>query len=68
MVSIEKPENWKKLDLSIERSNFIKKLDEVREIRNDVMHFDPEGITHQQKETLVNVANFLTQLITIKKL
>tara|TARA_B100001146_G_C16111786_1_gene403973 strand:- start:70 stop:1059 length:990 start_codon:yes stop_codon:yes gene_type:complete len=65
---IEKPENWKKLDLSIERSNFIKKLDEVREIRNDVMHFDPEGITHQQKETLVNVANFLTQLITIKKL
>lgn len=65
---IEKPESWEKLDLSIDRSNFIKKLDEVREIRNDVMHFDPEGITAQQKETLVNMANFLTRIITIKKL
>ncbi|MDO6803198.1 CBS domain-containing protein [Wenyingzhuangia sp. 1_MG-2023] len=65
---IEKPESWDKLDLSIDRSNFIKKLDEVREIRNDVMHFDPEGITNQQKETLTNMANFLTRLVAIKKL
>lgn len=65
---IEKQDNWEKLDLSIDRSNFIKKLDEVREIRNDVMHFDPEGITNQQKETLINMANFLTRLVAIKKL
>lgn len=65
---IEKPENWEKLDLTIHRQGFIKKLDEVREIRNDVMHFDPEGITNTQKETLNNMASFLTDLVRIKKL
>ncbi len=27
------------------------------------MHFDPEGITYEQREDLVNMANFLTELI-----
>lgn len=59
---IEKPENWTKLDLSIERSTFIKQLDTVREIRNDIMHFDPEGITTEQKEVLTNMARFLMEI------
>lgn len=36
---IENPENWDRLNLSIERSHFIHHMDKVREIRNDVMHF-----------------------------
>ncbi|MEP3494493.1 MAG: CBS domain-containing protein [Flavobacteriaceae bacterium] len=59
---IEKPENWTKLDLSIERNTFIKQLDTVREIRNDIMHFDPEGITSEQKEVLTNMARFLMEI------
>lgn len=60
---IEKPENWDKLNLKIERAPFIKQLDKIREIRNDIMHFDPEGITEEQKKALVNMAKFLTEII-----
>ena len=42
---------------------FIKQLDLIREIRNDIMHFDPEGITNDQKQALVNMAKFLTEII-----
>lgn len=56
------PENWDKLNLSIERSHFIKQLDKIRQIRNDVMHFDPEGITKEQREDLVKMAKFLMEL------
>ncbi|HFS66939.1 MAG TPA: CBS domain-containing protein [Flavobacteriia bacterium] len=59
---IEKPEHWKKLDLSIERSHFIKHLDKVREIRNDIMHFDPEGITKEQKDDLIKMSKFLMEI------
>ena len=37
---LEKPDNWQKLKLEIDRPVFIKHLHEVREIRNDVMHFN----------------------------
>lgn len=59
---IEKPENWERLNLSIERGHFIKQLDKVREIRNDVMHFDPEGITNEQRADLIKMAKFLMEL------
>ena len=56
------PDNWEKLNLSIERSHFIKQLDKIRQIRNDVMHFDPEGITKEQREDLVKMARFLMEI------
>jgi predicted transcriptional regulator len=59
---IENKDNWEKLKLKIERVAFIKQLNIVREIRNDIMHFDPEGITNEQRETLKNMAKFLTEL------
>jgi predicted transcriptional regulator len=64
---IEKRDNWDKLGLTIDRVNFIKELHIVREIRNDIMHFDPEGITPKHKEVLVNMANFLTSLKKYQK-
>ena len=60
---IENEINWQKLNLNIERVPFIKQLDKIRIIRNDIMHFDPEGITKEQREDLNNMANFLTELI-----
>lgn len=60
---IEKEEYWKKLNLNIERVPFIKQLDKIRMIRNDIMHFDPEGITSEQRTDLNNMANFLTEII-----
>ena len=53
---------FNKLNLSIERSHFIKQLDKVRQIRNDIMHFDPEGITREQGEDLTKMAKFLMEL------
>lgn len=59
---VSNSEHWDKLNLSIERSHFIKQLEKIRKIRNDVMHFDPEGITKEQKEDLIKMAKFLMEL------
>lgn len=59
---LSNPDNWDKLNLKIERSYFIKHLDKIRIIRNDVMHFDPEGITKEQKNDLNKMAKFLMEL------
>ena len=58
----EKPENWERLNLNLDRKAFIDRLDEVREIRNAVMHFDPDGLTPEQVETLKLFAEFLRDL------
>ncbi len=60
---IENEANWQKLNLKIERVPFIKQLDKIRIIRNDIMHFDPEGISSEQRDDLTNMANFLTELV-----
>jgi len=54
--------NWDKLNLSLERVHFIKQLDKIRMIRNDIMHFDPDGITAEQRNDLIKMAKFLMQL------
>lgn len=59
---VENPDNWERLSLSIDRTHFIKHLDKVRLIRNDIMHFDPEGITAEQREDLVKMSNFLMEI------
>jgi hypothetical protein len=41
---LQTPDNWARLGLAIDRSIFTKDLDRVREVRNDVMHFDPDGL------------------------
>jgi CBS domain-containing protein len=35
--------NWKAIAINLDREVFLKGLQEVRRIRNDVMHFDPDG-------------------------
>jgi CBS domain-containing protein len=62
---LENEQRWKKLSLSIDRQEFCTRLDRVREIRNDVMHFDPEGILQKDLEHIRSFANFLARLQTI---
>lgn len=64
---IENPEQWKKLNLTVDRSYFIKQLDKVRKIRNDIMHFNPEGISEEQKKDLTLMSGFLMQVISYLK-
>lgn len=64
---IEDPEKFSKLKININRPLFVNQLDEVRKIRNDVMHFDPDGITSESLELLRQTVNFLHTLTnTIK--
>lgn len=59
---VEAEKRWKKLKLAIDRVEFVKRLDCVREIRNDVMHFDPDGLEDADLETLREFAQFLKRL------
>jgi CBS domain len=59
---LEKTGLWSQLKLSIDRAIFIANLDKVREIRNDVMHFDPDGITESDLEALRKFVSFLQRL------
>ena len=59
---LEKPANWERLDLAIDRKEFIKRLKSVNKLRNDVMHFNPDGIGEDQRNTLRNVARFFDKL------
>jgi predicted transcriptional regulator len=64
---MENEKNWQKLKISIDRTIFLKELDKVREIRNDIMHFDPEGITDLQRKDLKNMAMLLNSLDKFSK-
>jgi len=55
---LERPENWQNLKLSLDRTIFTKRLDEVRRIRNDVMHFHPDGVSETDLETLRETSQF----------
>jgi CBS domain-containing protein len=59
---LEPEKNWAKVKLEIDRVEFVKRLHEVREIRNDVMHFDPDGLDEGDLKNLREFAQFLKRL------
>lgn len=60
---LQDPKNWAKLNLkSVDQKMFIKTLDDVREARNDVMHFDPAGLSNEQYKVLSDTATYLKKL------
>jgi hypothetical protein len=59
---LEKPERWDALNISIDRGTFVKHLNEVRDIRNDVMHFDPDGTEPSEVEKLRQFVRLLGAL------
>lgn len=64
---LENGDRWAKIDLAIDRKTFCAKLDAVRKIRNDVMHFDPDGITDAELNVLRDFSRFLFHLQTLEK-
>jgi predicted transcriptional regulator len=62
MRALGREEYWTRLNLHFDRTTFAKRLDEIREIRNDVMHFDPDGIDENKLTKLRTFANFLEDL------
>lgn len=59
---LEKPESWASLQMPVDRTIFSKKLNRVRELRNDVMHFDPDPFAEEDLKMLRLFANFMRTL------
>lgn len=56
-------ENWAKFNIPVDKVIFLKALDEVRMIRNDIMHFEPDGISEEQHSCLVKVSKLLKSMM-----
>jgi len=59
---LEDPSKWQKLGLAADRATFVAQLKRVRDIRNDVMHFDPDALPEEDLRTLRDFARFLQRL------
>jgi len=59
---LENQERWVALGLKIDRGTFIGQLKDVREIRNDVMHFDPDGTAPSELQKLRSFVRLLGAL------
>lgn len=64
---LENPANWQKTALTVDRAIFIKELDQIRRIRNDVVHFDPDGITAEDHKLLRQFVQFMHELRAISE-
>ena len=56
---------WNNLKLPIDRKTFCEYLDKIREIRNNIMHFDPDGL---ELESIEILRNFVRLLQTLRNL
>jgi predicted transcriptional regulator len=59
---LQDPDRWSVLRLNLDRSVFIKALDEVRRIRNDVMHFNPDPISDEDLDRLREFSKMMQAL------
>lgn len=54
--------NWARLDVKADRKAFCRQLERVRVIRNQVMHFDPDGLADEDLRVLQEFSSFLKRL------
>ncbi len=59
---LEKPDNWERQGLAFSREEFIDRLKAVRQIRNEVMHFRPDGLDSDELQDLQKFVEFLRHL------
>lgn len=50
--AFENTDVWAKLNLNLDRKTLMVRLQKVKEIRNSVIHFHPDGITDDEREIL----------------
>jgi CBS domain-containing protein len=60
---LENPANWSRLDLCIDRGVLIRRLDRIRQLRNEVMHFNPDPFSAEDLEALRSFAGFMRDLV-----
>lgn len=62
---LENPDRWHKFEVGIDRAKFCESLSRVRSIRNDVMHFDPDGIPENDLKKLQDFSKLLRKILQI---
>jgi hypothetical protein len=63
----EEPNAYARLKIPIDRVVLVSRLHEVRQLRNEVMHFDPDPFTEDELGTLRSFAEFLRQLSRLRQ-
>lgn len=64
---LENPDHWETVSIDMDRPTFVKRLDDVRKIRNDVMHFHPDGISDDDLEVLRETNKFFYTFSQFRK-
>ncbi len=64
---LEKPDNWRNITKNLSRVTFIKEMDAVRKIRNDVTHFSPDPLDDEELKTLRRAAQMMRKLKLFEK-
>lgn len=59
---LDTAKNWERLNYQLDRVECVKRLKQVGRIRNDVMHFHPDGILPEDLELLRETRKFLQGL------
>jgi CBS domain-containing protein len=59
---LENPKQWTTFAIQIDRKTFTDELKKVGDIRNDVMHFHPDGVAPEDLTMLRKFARFLSEL------
>ncbi|MFD7912562.1 CBS domain-containing protein [Streptomyces sp. NPDC059752] len=58
---LENPKLWDRLGWPLDRKVFCKRLDEIRIIRNDLMHFNPDPLPDDAIQKIRNMINLLRE-------
>jgi CBS domain-containing protein len=58
---LENKEAWERVGWSLDRKIFIERLDEIRQIRNDLMHFNPEPLPDNSTHKIRHMINELRE-------
>lgn len=59
---VESDENWTRLSLSLDRRVFVKLLRDVRDVRNEIMHFSPDDLSSENLNKIEKLRKLLEQL------
>ncbi len=60
---LEVPSTWDRLDWHVDRQVFIRRLDVVRRLRNDITHFNPDPLPADAIRTLRTFMLFLKRYV-----
>jgi len=58
-----KADHWERLKVNVDQDQFRAHLDNARDIRNNLMHFNPDGLSPEEIATLRNLAQFFEGLV-----